>query len=191
MEVRRSSLCLELLTIFPLSSCWIDSLSPELRSIGIKVAYINIVEDWFGGPPLLSKKGRYVWTLMTVLYWALAFVVGLVSSSVPSSDMIRPKTWKTCWTFLGFNRLSQQCGHSTSSNSFRSHRGCLYPTVHLLVPSTALVGPRNAYRCLWRWSRVWARQRSRSAGYLEGRESLEKSECGSILSARGSLSLLI
>lgn len=33
-------------------------------NIGIKVAYIQIVEGWFNGPPLMSKKGRYVWSGM-------------------------------------------------------------------------------------------------------------------------------
>ncbi|EJD50782.1 hypothetical protein AURDEDRAFT_159929 [Auricularia subglabra TFB-10046 SS5] len=30
-------------------------------NIGIKVAYINIIEDWFNGPPLISRKGRFIW----------------------------------------------------------------------------------------------------------------------------------
>nr|CBX33324.1 oligopeptide transporter protein [uncultured eukaryote] len=45
-------------------------------NIGIKVAYHNIVEGWFNGPPIMSKKGRYVWSVMVIVYWALAFVIG-------------------------------------------------------------------------------------------------------------------
>ncbi|KAI0925331.1 hypothetical protein AcV7_005602 [Taiwanofungus camphoratus] len=45
-------------------------------NIGIKVAYYNIVEGMFGGPPLLSKPGRFIWTAMVFLYWSLAFIVG-------------------------------------------------------------------------------------------------------------------
>jgi hypothetical protein len=45
-------------------------------NIGIKVAYYNIIEGWFQGPPLLSTKGRFIWSGMVIVYWALAFVVG-------------------------------------------------------------------------------------------------------------------
>ncbi|KAH9840701.1 transmembrane amino acid transporter protein-domain-containing protein [Rhodofomes roseus] len=45
-------------------------------NIGIKVAYYAIVEDMFNGPPLVSRKGRFIWTGMVILYWALAFIVG-------------------------------------------------------------------------------------------------------------------
>ncbi|PCH34695.1 amino acid transporter [Wolfiporia cocos MD-104 SS10] len=45
-------------------------------NIGIKVAYYSIVEDMFGGPPLISRAGRFIWTGMVFLYWALAFIVG-------------------------------------------------------------------------------------------------------------------
>ncbi|KAI0720869.1 transmembrane amino acid transporter protein-domain-containing protein [Fomitopsis betulina] len=45
-------------------------------NIGIKVAYYAIVEDMFNGPPLISRKGRFIWTGMVFLYWALAFIVG-------------------------------------------------------------------------------------------------------------------
>ena len=31
-------------------------------NIGIKVAYYNIIEGWFKGPSLLSKKGRIIWS---------------------------------------------------------------------------------------------------------------------------------
>jgi len=44
-------------------------------NIGIKVAYINIVEDWLKGPSLLSRKGRLIWTGMVFVYWSLAFVI--------------------------------------------------------------------------------------------------------------------
>ncbi|KAF8889927.1 transmembrane amino acid transporter protein-domain-containing protein [Infundibulicybe gibba] len=54
-------------------------------NIGIKVVYINIVEDWFGGPPLLSKRGRFVWSTMVIFYWAIAFVIG---SAIPQIQTI-------------------------------------------------------------------------------------------------------
>ncbi|EJD01782.1 uncharacterized protein FOMMEDRAFT_141050 [Fomitiporia mediterranea MF3/22] len=54
-------------------------------NIGIKVAYYHIVEQWFNGPPLISRKGRVVWTFMVILYWSLAFIVG---SAIPQVQTI-------------------------------------------------------------------------------------------------------
>ncbi|KAF8636277.1 hypothetical protein AX17_003668 [Amanita inopinata Kibby_2008] len=54
-------------------------------NIGIKVIYINIVEDWFHGPRLMSGKGRIVWTFMVLLYWAIAFIIG---SAIPQIQTI-------------------------------------------------------------------------------------------------------
>jgi hypothetical protein len=54
-------------------------------NIGIKVAYINIIEDWFKGPPLISKRGRFIWSGMVVMYWTLAFVIG---SAIPQVQTI-------------------------------------------------------------------------------------------------------
>ncbi|OCB89174.1 hypothetical protein A7U60_g3657 [Sanghuangporus baumii] len=54
-------------------------------NIGIKVAYYHIVEQWFNGPPLLSRKGRIVWSFMVILYWSLAFIVG---SAIPQVQTI-------------------------------------------------------------------------------------------------------
>jgi hypothetical protein len=44
-------------------------------NIGIKVIYINIVEDIFKGPPMASRKGRWLWTALVPAYWAAAFVI--------------------------------------------------------------------------------------------------------------------
>jgi amino acid permease len=54
-------------------------------NIGIKVAYVNIVEDWFRGPPLMSKRGHLIWSIMVIVYWGLAFVVG---SAVPQLEYV-------------------------------------------------------------------------------------------------------
>ncbi|GLB40303.1 putative amino acid transporter [Lyophyllum shimeji] len=54
-------------------------------NVGIKVAYTNIVEDWFDGPPLMSRKGRFIWSGMVILYWALAFIIG---SAIPQVQTI-------------------------------------------------------------------------------------------------------
>ncbi|KAF7308777.1 Aa-trans domain-containing protein [Mycena kentingensis (nom. inval.)] len=54
-------------------------------NIGIKVVYHNIVEDWFHGPMLMSPKGRWIWSGLVCLYWALAFVLG---SAIPQVQTI-------------------------------------------------------------------------------------------------------
>jgi len=54
-------------------------------NIGIKVIYINIIEDWFHGPRLMTPKGRVIWTILVCLYWSLAFVIG---SAIPQVQTI-------------------------------------------------------------------------------------------------------
>ena len=40
-------------------------------NIGLKIAYVNIVEDLLHGPPLLSPKGRYAWSALVVAFWSI------------------------------------------------------------------------------------------------------------------------
>ncbi|KAH9484608.1 N amino acid transport system protein [Psilocybe cubensis] len=54
-------------------------------NIGIKVVYINIIEDWFKGPRLMTPKGRVIWTILVCIYWVLAFIVG---SAIPQVQTI-------------------------------------------------------------------------------------------------------
>ena len=44
-------------------------------NIGMKVMYVNLVEDTLHGPPLLSMRGRIIWSFMVVGFWALGFVI--------------------------------------------------------------------------------------------------------------------
>ncbi|PFH46273.1 hypothetical protein AMATHDRAFT_70223 [Amanita thiersii Skay4041] len=54
-------------------------------NIGIKVIYINIVEGWFNGPRIMSRKGHFLWSGMVLLYWAIAFIIG---SAIPQVQTI-------------------------------------------------------------------------------------------------------
>ncbi|KAF9201901.1 hypothetical protein BGZ49_007904 [Haplosporangium sp. Z 27] len=54
-------------------------------NIGIKVAYINVVEDFFNGPSLMSRKGHIIWAIMVLVYWALAYIIG---SAIPQVENI-------------------------------------------------------------------------------------------------------
>jgi len=54
-------------------------------NIGIKVIYINIIEDLLGGPKMKTRAGRIGWILLVPAYWTLAFLVG---SGVPQLSNI-------------------------------------------------------------------------------------------------------
>lgn len=45
-------------------------------NIGLKILYVNVVEDFFKGPPLLSRRGRVAWMGLVVAFWAVGFVIG-------------------------------------------------------------------------------------------------------------------
>ncbi|KAG6810671.1 hypothetical protein H0H92_010819 [Tricholoma furcatifolium] len=49
-------------------------------NIGLKVLYIKIVEGGFNGPRLMTFKGRYLWTVLVLVYWSIAF---LIVSAIP------------------------------------------------------------------------------------------------------------
>ncbi|KZT43779.1 hypothetical protein SISSUDRAFT_977722 [Sistotremastrum suecicum HHB10207 ss-3] len=54
-------------------------------NIGIKVLYVNVLEELFGFPSLLSKSGRYIWTVTVLCYWSFAFVI---ASAIPQFSNI-------------------------------------------------------------------------------------------------------
>jgi len=57
-----------------------------LSNIGVKVTYIAIVENWFNGPPLVSRTGRIIWTIMVPVYWAIAFII---STAIPQVQTLQ------------------------------------------------------------------------------------------------------
>ncbi|KAK9761411.1 hypothetical protein K7432_013708 [Basidiobolus ranarum] len=54
-------------------------------NIGIKVIYQNVILDMLKGPEMESRKGRYLWTVMVIVYWCVAYVV---AGSVPQFSNI-------------------------------------------------------------------------------------------------------
>ncbi|TKY88524.1 hypothetical protein EX895_002512 [Sporisorium graminicola] len=54
-------------------------------NVGLKVAYVNTVQNLLKGPALSSPRGRVIWAGMSVVYWALAFVI---ASSIPQVQTI-------------------------------------------------------------------------------------------------------
>ncbi|SAM82225.1 related to neutral amino acid permease [Ustilago bromivora] len=54
-------------------------------NVGLKVIYVNTVQTFFKGPALNSPRGRVIWAGVSVVYWALAFVI---ASSIPQVQTI-------------------------------------------------------------------------------------------------------
>ena len=44
-------------------------------NIGVKVLYNNIFTDFFGAPPLSTKKGKIIWAAFIPVYWSAAFII--------------------------------------------------------------------------------------------------------------------
>ncbi|KAG8215668.1 transmembrane amino acid transporter protein-domain-containing protein [Butyriboletus roseoflavus] len=49
-------------------------------NIGIKVIYQNILVELFRAPPLTVKAGKYLFAVLVIVYWSLAYVIG---SAIP------------------------------------------------------------------------------------------------------------
>ena len=54
-------------------------------NVGLKVVYVNTVQTFFKGPALNTPRGRVIWASISVVYWALAFVI---ASSIPQVQTI-------------------------------------------------------------------------------------------------------
>ncbi|GAC97645.1 amino acid transporter [Pseudozyma hubeiensis SY62] len=54
-------------------------------NVGLKVVYVNTVQAVFKGPALNTPRGRVIWASISVVYWALAFVI---ASSIPQVQTI-------------------------------------------------------------------------------------------------------
>ncbi|KAH6676429.1 transmembrane amino acid transporter protein-domain-containing protein [Halenospora varia] len=44
-------------------------------NVGVKVMYVNVLQELFNAPPLTTKKGKWLWVGLIPIYWALAFVI--------------------------------------------------------------------------------------------------------------------
>ena len=44
-------------------------------NIGIKVAYVEVMQEFFHAPPLTTKRGKILWILLVPCYWGIAWVV--------------------------------------------------------------------------------------------------------------------
>lgn len=103
-------------------------------NIGLKILYVNVVEDFFNGPPLLSRNGRFAWTALVVVFWVVGFVIG---AAIPYVSLDR---------YERYSLTSSQ----TSPNTVRNGRSCCQHAIHVFIPFRLhLLIPRTA-RCYCR-----------------------------------------
>jgi hypothetical protein len=54
-------------------------------NIGVKVAYVEVFEEFLGFPPLTTKKGKILWTVLIPIYWVVAWVV---CAAIPQFSLV-------------------------------------------------------------------------------------------------------
>jgi hypothetical protein len=45
-------------------------------NIGMKVFYVEVLQEFFNFPPLTVARGKYLWAALIPIYWSVAFVIG-------------------------------------------------------------------------------------------------------------------
>ncbi|KAK3357912.1 transmembrane amino acid transporter family protein [Lasiosphaeria hispida] len=53
-------------------------------NIGLKVLYIEVFQEVFNAPPLTVSRGKWLWTALIPIYWAIAFVVAAAVPQLPA-----------------------------------------------------------------------------------------------------------
>lgn len=54
-------------------------------NIGMKVLYVELLQEIFGAPPLTEFAGKMLWAAVIPVYWALAFIIG---AAVPQFSLV-------------------------------------------------------------------------------------------------------
>lgn len=54
-------------------------------NIGMKVLYVELLQEIFGAPPLTESAGKMLWAAVIPVYWALAFIIG---AAVPQFSLV-------------------------------------------------------------------------------------------------------
>ena len=86
-------------------------------NIGLKILYVNVIEDMFHGPSLLTLRGRVTWSISVVLFWAGGFVI---AAAIP-----QVQTLSGMGTFM----LLRSAFGTLTGDSW----GCHEHAVHLLL----------------------------------------------------------
>lgn len=45
-------------------------------NVGLKIFYVNVIEDMFHGPAIITARGRITWSITVIIFWAVGFVIG-------------------------------------------------------------------------------------------------------------------
>lgn len=45
-------------------------------NVGLKIFYVNVIEDLFHGPLLTTRRGRITWSITVIIFWAVGFIIG-------------------------------------------------------------------------------------------------------------------
>lgn len=45
-------------------------------NIGLKVLYIEVLQEIFAFPPLTVQRGKLLWAVLVPMYWSAAFIIG-------------------------------------------------------------------------------------------------------------------
>ncbi|ORX48818.1 hypothetical protein DM01DRAFT_1291785 [Hesseltinella vesiculosa] len=118
-------------------------------NVGLKVVYNTIIEDLLRGPKLNSKKGRYLWVVLVVVYWAIAYVI---ASAIPQFSNISSLVAAVCilqftYTFPPLFMLG-----------YEIQRDAILPEEYV-DERTGLPGKRvDTWRDFSRWKRGFARR---------------------------------
>lgn len=62
-------------------------------NIGIKVLYVEVLQEFFNFPPLTATRGKIFWVLLVPVYWAIAF---LVCAAIPAFSAISGLVGAVC-----------------------------------------------------------------------------------------------
>lgn len=62
-------------------------------NVGVKLIYHNILRTYFRAPTLSSKRGSYLWSILVIFYWAIAWVIG---SAIPNISALSTLIGAAC-----------------------------------------------------------------------------------------------
>ncbi|KAF8178624.1 transmembrane amino acid transporter protein-domain-containing protein [Mycena galopus ATCC 62051] len=134
-------------------------------NIGLKIAYVNIVERFLKGPSLLTVRGRFCWTALVVVFWWVGFVIGAAIPQVQTlSGMVGAVTnmqftfsFPTGFSFLYMVQLdatARDAPYSPHNRSGDKHAGRVDDWGQWSRWKRGLLGDpktRRKYLQLWKW----------------------------------------
>lgn len=62
-------------------------------NIGIKVMYVNVLQELLHAPPLTTKTGKWLWISLVPVYWSVAFII---CASIPQFSYISGLVGAVC-----------------------------------------------------------------------------------------------